>query len=343
MMDGVSVMDTGNNGQLLNLNPDAIAEVKVLTSGYQAEYGRSSGLQITAVTKSGSNRFSGSVYDVKRNSDWNANSWANVQNGLPKPVSKQDDWGYTLGGPVGKPGGNNKLFFFHAMEYRPRTGGGTVNRFRLPTALERQGDFSQTLDNNGALFNTIRDASTNLPCTTSDTRGCFQAGGVLGRIPQDRLYAPGMAILNNLYPLPNVTQQPGTTYNYENTAPTVKTLSYQPTLRGDYQFSTALRLTAKYNGQNSNSGLRVNPGSIPGFNDTLNNYPWIHAFATTVNYTLGSTTFLEGTYGLSQNRLGTPLVTDISNRYTAGLGGLPQLYPSAGIVDPRYYEYGVLQ
>ena len=47
MMDGVSTMDTGNNGQMLQMNVESIAEVKVLTSGYQAEYGRSSGLQIT--------------------------------------------------------------------------------------------------------------------------------------------------------------------------------------------------------------------------------------------------------------------------------------------------------
>ena len=51
MMDGVAIMDTGNNGQMLQTNVEAIAEVKILTSGYQAEYGRASGLQITAVTK----------------------------------------------------------------------------------------------------------------------------------------------------------------------------------------------------------------------------------------------------------------------------------------------------
>ena len=64
MMDGVSTMDTGSNGVLLQMNVESIAEVKVLASSYQAEYGRSSGLQITAVTKSGTNRFRGSVYDV---------------------------------------------------------------------------------------------------------------------------------------------------------------------------------------------------------------------------------------------------------------------------------------
>jgi hypothetical protein len=78
---------------------------------------------------------------VKRNSDWNANSWANVRNGNAKTTSKQDDWGYTLGGPVGKPGGENNLFFFFAQEWRPRTTAGSISRFRIPTALERQGDF----------------------------------------------------------------------------------------------------------------------------------------------------------------------------------------------------------
>src|SRR5207247_10390056 len=73
MMDGVSTMDTGNNGILLQMNVESIAEVKVLTSSYQAEYGRSSGLQITAVTKSGTNQFRGSRYGVCRDCDWNSN------------------------------------------------------------------------------------------------------------------------------------------------------------------------------------------------------------------------------------------------------------------------------
>ena len=86
MMDGVGVMDTGSNRPLLQMNVESIAEVKVLTSGYQAEYGRSSGLQITAVTKSGTNRFRGSVYDVERDSDWYSNTKANKLNGNPKTM-----------------------------------------------------------------------------------------------------------------------------------------------------------------------------------------------------------------------------------------------------------------
>src|SRR5574339_230602 len=108
MMDGISAMDTGNNGQMIQMNVESIAEVKVLTQGYQAEYGRSSGLQITAVTKSGTNRFRGSVYDVERNSDWNSNSKVNKLNNDPKPKADSKTLGYSIGGPVGKPGANNK-------------------------------------------------------------------------------------------------------------------------------------------------------------------------------------------------------------------------------------------
>ena len=66
MMDGVSTMDTGSNSVLLQMNVESIAEVKVLVSNYQAEYGRSSGVQVSAVTKSGTNRFRGSAYGVMR-------------------------------------------------------------------------------------------------------------------------------------------------------------------------------------------------------------------------------------------------------------------------------------
>ena len=166
MMDGISAMDTGNNGQMLNMNVDAIGEVKILTQGYQAEYGRSSGLQITAVTKSGTNRFSGSAYDIQTNSDWDANSWVNTKNGDAKPKTSTKTLGYTIGGPVGKPGGNNKLFFFYSHEYRPVTAAinsGNPIRIRVPTALERAGDFSQTRDNTGALFNLIKDPNSTPP------------------------------------------------------------------------------------------------------------------------------------------------------------------------------------
>ena len=174
LLDGVSNVDPGGNGQGLQLNMDAIAEVRVLSSAYQAEYGRSSGLQISGVTKSGTNQFHGSFFDIERNGTWNANSWSNEQNGIAKPVSKERDYGYTIGGPIGRAGGQNSLFFFYAHQFAPRTTGGAVNLFRLPTLLERRGDFSQSTDNTGALFPYIRDASTGLPCSAADTRGLLR-------------------------------------------------------------------------------------------------------------------------------------------------------------------------
>src|SRR6185295_6191240 len=115
-------------------------------------YGRSSGVQISAVTKSGTNRFRGSLYDVERNSAWNANSKTNKLNGNPKNVTKERDFGYSIDGPIGKPGKSNKLFFFYSKEYAPRTRGPHVTNYRFPKALERAGDFSQTTDNNGVPY-----------------------------------------------------------------------------------------------------------------------------------------------------------------------------------------------
>jgi hypothetical protein len=328
MMDGLSTMDTGNNGQNIQINTEGIAEVKVLTQGYQAEYGRSSGLQITAVTKSGTNQFRGSAYTYERRSDWNANSWVNFKNGDPKPVSNQRDWGYSIGGPIGKPGGQNHVFFFYSHEYRPRTTGGNINRFRVPTALERAGDFSQTRDNLGQMFPYIRDHATGLACSATDTRGCFQDGGVLGRVPLGRLYAPGVAILNR-WPLPNHEQLAGEAYNLEITAPTFKSSTNQPVMRVDYQVSQKFRVTGKYAGQWA--PRLVTPGSIPGVNDTVNWNPNRHAPSVTVNYSITPTTFVEASYGYSFNEIDILFVNPQANRLN-GLADLPMLFPTAGQV-----------
>jgi Carboxypeptidase regulatory-like domain len=351
MMDGISAMDTGNNGQMLNMNVDSIGEVKVLTQGYQAEYGRSSGLQITAVTKGGSNKIRGSAYDIQTNSDWDANSWVNEKNGDPKVKTSTKTLGYTIGGPVGRPGGNNKLFFFYSHEYRPVTAainGGNPIRIRVPTALERAGDFSQTRDNNGALFNLIKDPTSTAACTATSTAGCFQAGGVLGKIPADRLYSTGLSLLSR-YPLPNVTQAVGTSYNYEAPAATTDNLTQQPALRIDYQLSSKLRFTGKYSGQRARR--LVTPGTIDGFNDVLNPYPFITNYGVTVNYQASSSTFVEATYGFIRNQLaggasigatGTGGILVNPSASLSSLPGFPLLYPNAGVVDPRYYAFTTL-
>ena len=337
-IDGVSTIDTGAGGQALQLNVEAISEVRVIASGYQAEYGRNIGLQITGVTKSGTNQYRGSIYDIQRNSDWNSNSWENVRNGDPKTVSKQQDWGYTLGGPIGKPGGENRWFFFYGHEYRPRKSGGNINRFRVPTLLERQGDFSQTTDNNGNPFPFIKDPLIAGTCNATNQTACFRDGGVLGRIPQNRLYQLGLNILRQ-WPQPNVD---GLNYNLETVAPEDNRLTHQPTVRIDWQQSSKLRLTTKYAGQRAT--VKTTPGSIPGFNDSLNRFPFVTVASGTVDYTLTPTTVIEGTYGFYQaDEQGSIMVSPLTNRDAIGLGNFPMLYPDAGIVPPGSYQEKVLQ
>jgi hypothetical protein len=360
MLDGLSALDTGNNGVMsgMDLPIDSIAEIKVVTSGYSAEYGRSSGAQVSAVTRSGTNRFHGSVYDYERNSDWNHNSWANQANGNAKTVSKQRDWGFTIGGPIGRPGADNKLFFFFTDEYRPRTSGGNTNNYRVPTALERLGDFSQTTDNNNQLYNFIYDASTNLPktnCSTSSTTACFKDGGVLGRIPLNKLYGPGLAWLN-AYPLPNNDPAAGSAqaYNYTTEVPVQSTLAWTPVVKIDYQMRDALRFTWRV----SAASARVVPslGGMPEFTSTVQNFPLSFNTSVAVNYTLNPTTFIEGTYGVNQNRLGSPSTAEFSNRTSmvcpsglaakvanCSMAAMPFLFPDAQLINSGTYEYGALR
>jgi hypothetical protein len=355
MMDGVSTMDTGNNGILLQMNVESIAEVKMLVSNYQAEYGRSSGLQISAVTKGGTNQFHGSGYMVMRRSKWNAISRTAMLNGDPKGKIDDKDLGYSIGGPIGRPGRQNKLFFFYAHEYSPRITGGSIVRYRFPTAAERIGDFSQSIDNNGSRFPYIKDPLLTGACSASNQAGCFQEGGVLGKIPSSRLYSLGQKVLD-LYPLPNVNV-PGVAYNYEGIRPSQSIMSQQPVLRLDYQPKDKLRLSFKASGWRQQNQTII--GTVPGFNDSKQYHPYITLFATTVNYSINPTTFIEGTYGRSQNELagcvlaqggtgptfcenGLP-TSEKANLDKAGLGALPSLFPNAGVINPDYYAFQALE
>ena len=352
LMDGIGITDTGSNTIQLQMNVDAIAEVKVLTGSFQAEYGRASGMQIAAVTKSGTNRFHGSIYDVMRNSDWNSNSWANLANGNAKNVVKESDWGYTLGGPVGRPGGDNKLFFFFAQEWRPRETSGSIARFRVPTVAERMGDFSQSRDNNGNIYNLIRDASLNLPCTTSNNAGCFKDGGVVGKVPGHLLNPLGLAVLN-FYPLPTTTGEETTQFNAINIANEVKQKQRQETYRADYQVAETLRLSGKVVSQN-NSKVANGPftqsrfgignnGLLNGFNDMVDWVPLMLQVSTTVNYTANPSTFFEASYGYFLNDIATTAITPASNiNNTPGLANFPRLFPDAGVLDPGFYAYQML-
>jgi hypothetical protein len=269
-IDGVTAMETGANRVVTRVSTEAVGEVKVATSSYQAEYGRSSGLQINAVTKSGSNEFHGTFYWYRNDSRWGEKSKTATINGDPKGESLTNDWGWTIGGPIGKPKGNNKLFFFYNQEFNPRKSANQVTRYRVPSLLERAGDFSQTLDNNGNLYPYIKDPLLTGTCSSSNQTACFKDGGVLGKIPSNRFYQPGVNILK-WWPAPNIAMPVGQTYNYEAIRNELNLLGYQPVIRMDYQPMPKLGISGKfYEYQQPNDPI---PGTIPGWNDTvMDNY-----------------------------------------------------------------------
>jgi carboxypeptidase family protein len=121
-LDGVSSLDTGSQqGPYLAPGLDAIGEVKVLLTNYQAEYGRSSGGTINVVIKNGTRDFHGSGFYFKRHEQFNANEFFNNARGIDKQRYRFNYWGGTIGGPVIIPGtgfnkSRDKLFFFWSQE-----------------------------------------------------------------------------------------------------------------------------------------------------------------------------------------------------------------------------------
>ena len=249
-IDGTSNVDTGNNGGThVTLNTDAIAEVKVLTSNYRAEFGKAGGGQIAVTTRSGSNAFHGDVRFFHRNEGMNANDWFSQS----KPLYRYNYMGYQLGGPVLIPGTGfnkkrDKLFFFWGQEYyRQLIPTGGLDTFRVPTALERKGDFSQSVDGNGqplVIYNPV--TGQPFPGNKIDPSMLTAA--------QQQVFAQISKILS-AYPLPNVTGQP---YNYQTQ------LSYsdprrEDILRIDYQLNSRNHIFGRWihNAETSHSPMET--------------------------------------------------------------------------------------
>ena len=138
LLDGALNNNLLSNGVVYNPNPDTIAEFRILESNYSAEYGRNGGGIISVVTKSGTNDWHGSAFEFLRNDAFNANSFFNNLNGLPRDVLKRNQYGGTIGGPIKK----DKFFFFvgyqgQRLSAQQATGQGTVF-----TPAQLNGDFS---------------------------------------------------------------------------------------------------------------------------------------------------------------------------------------------------------
>lgn len=200
-VDGITDLDTGSNQTThFTTTPDSIQEIRVLTSNYQAEFGRSAGGAITVITKSGTQSFHGTGYYYGRNESLNATSWDahHYKYPVPKSVERVGIEGFSLGGPVFIPGKLNtsksKLFFFVSEEWSHWKQPASAKIVTVPTQAERNGDFSQSRDSTGALISII-DPNTHQPFANNF-------------IPDDRRSAMGKAILN-FFPAPNYTNPQG--------------------------------------------------------------------------------------------------------------------------------------
>ena len=148
LVDGVSISLVSANTQWnKGVSTDAVQEFKVLQSNFSPEYGASGDGIVSLTLKSGTNQIHASGYDFLRNRVLDANGWKNNTLGQRKPINTQNDFGFTVGGPVYVPRvyhGRDKTFFFFAYEgFRFRTGGTSVQS--LPPEAFRNGDFSALL------------------------------------------------------------------------------------------------------------------------------------------------------------------------------------------------------
>ncbi|HTW63018.1 MAG TPA: TonB-dependent receptor [Bryobacteraceae bacterium] len=117
LLDGMdnTAYGTSNQGysaQVIQLSPDALAEFRVITSNYSAEYGRVGGAVVNAVMRSGTNQFHGTAYEFLRNTDLNAAGYDFGSSNFVKPPLQRNQFGVTIGGPLIK----NRLFFFADYE-----------------------------------------------------------------------------------------------------------------------------------------------------------------------------------------------------------------------------------
>ncbi len=212
------------------LNMDAIQEIKVLDANYQAEYGKVSGTIVDVVSKSGTSRFHGSLAYYLRNEDMNANSYFNNRSGVPRPRYRYNTITGTIGGPIYGPGPfeslKNKLFFFYSQDYEPSTTPLGISYYTVPTALERKGDFSQSVNSSGQLY-VVLDPTTGQPFP----------GNI---VPSTRIN-PDMQKLLNVFPLPNFTNRAISNGNYNYViAGASNSPAYQEELRIDYNPSGKL-------------------------------------------------------------------------------------------------------
>jgi len=204
-LDGGSNTTAGFNGPGFFPSPDMVAEYKVQTNNYSAQFGETTGGVVNVVTKTGSNKFHGSLFEFLRHDKLTANDFFINKAGKKEGPFRFNQFGGTLGGPIWK----DHTFFFFSYEGLRWSRALTING-TLPTQLQRSGDFSQTFSSGGKLI-TVYDPVTSRPDPARP--GKFVRSPFPGNvIPPNRLDAVARNLID-LTPLPNTAGHPVTNVN----------------------------------------------------------------------------------------------------------------------------------
>jgi hypothetical protein len=308
-IDGTTNVDTGSNGtQHIALVLDNIAEFKILTSNYQAEYGRSAGGDIKVITKGGGRDFHGTGYWFHRHEGFNANSFFNNAQGRQRNLYRYNYQGFNVSGPVWLPKNvfgplameslRDKLFFFFSREWQEQLLPSAARQSRVPTAREIAGDFSQTRSGNGSAI-TLYDPLTGQPFPNNI-------------IPANRINPNGQNILKKFgsFASPNLTNF-NTAANWAFNHETQASASYprrEYSIRTDYNMTDNTRMFVRYTRDADQQRLPYGLGWTGGNNqipldvlDFKQAPAWngVYNLTTTLSPTLTN----EFVFGSSQNNL----------------------------------------
>lgn len=241
-LDGAPNNSLFRNGGNMAPNPDAVEQFHLITSNFDAEYGRLPGSVMNVVTRSGGNAFHGSVFEFLRNDKFNARNF--FQSGVT--ALKRNQFGFSVGGPIRK----DKTFFFASYQgLRLRTDN-FINSVLVPTADQRAGDFSSL-------------AASKWP--HDPTTGKVYPGGV---IPKSQLDPVAQNILSTLVPLPNSPD--GTSLSTSSSAPVNDN---QGILKIDHQLTSSNKISGTLFMDRTDSLIPFQSGSqVPNWANTTANY-----------------------------------------------------------------------
>ena len=170
LLDGGLNNNLLDNSQVLDPNPDTVEEFRLLTSNYTAEYGRNAAGIISVVTKSGTNELHGSGFEFLRDQVFNANSYFNKLNGVPRDNLERNQYGGALGGPIKK----DRLFFFVSYEGQLLSQTLTQNQTTTFTPNEQAGDFSHDVADGMTVTGPAGNVGPNGQMKCLQTGGCAE-------------------------------------------------------------------------------------------------------------------------------------------------------------------------